>query len=134
MQVKKINTFPPPIVRRILLIITTSTTILILAGTLWVNHQAKALTTGKHLPIGGTPLEYGWTYEDVTLTAADGVKLSGWYIPGTRSEAVVVVHGLFAHKQYQLPIGSMLARYGYHVLLIDLRAHGESEGDKITFG
>jgi len=112
----------------------TSTVILILAGTLWLNHQAEALTTGKHLPIGGTPLDYGWTYEDVTLTAADGVKLSAWYIPGTRPEAVIVVHGLFAHKQYQLPIGSMLARYGYHVLLIDLRAHGESEGNEITFG
>jgi fermentation-respiration switch protein FrsA (DUF1100 family) len=126
--------FPSKVARRILLIVATSIAILILAGTLWLNHQAKALTTGKRPPMGGTPLDYGWVYQEVTLTTVDGVELSGWYIPGTRPAAVIVVHGLFAHKQYSLPIGSMLARYGYHVLLIDLRAHGASQGDKVTFG
>jgi len=126
--------FPPKAARRILLIMATSIAILVWAGTSWLNHQAEALTTGKRLPMDDTPLNYGWAYEDVPLTAADGVELSGWYIPGTRPEAVIVVHGLFVHKQYSLPIGSMLARYGYHVFLIDLRAHGASQGHKITFG
>jgi len=125
---------PSPKVARRLLLTATSIIILFLAATSWVDHQAKALTTAKRPSTGGTPLDYGWPYENLTLITADNVKLAAWYIPGTRPEAVIVVHGLYAHKQYQLPIGSMLARYGYHVLLLDLRAHGESEGDEITFG
>ncbi len=125
----------PYLARRIFLILITVSVLLLLAvATSWIDQQAKALTTVERVPIGRTPLDYDWPYEDVTLTTQDGLELSGWYITGTRPQAVVVVHGFFANKQYSLPIGSMLARYGYHVLLIDLRGHGESQGSQITFG
>jgi hypothetical protein len=33
-------------------------------------------------PLGGaTPASYGFAYQDVAFSTADGVRLSGWYIP-----------------------------------------------------
>lgn len=40
-----------------------------------------------------TPADSGFAYEDVTLTASDGVSLAGWYIPSQNGAAVILLHG-----------------------------------------
>ena len=44
-------------------------------------------------PSASTPLAHGLAYEDVTFSTADGVALSGWYVPSRNGAAVVLLHG-----------------------------------------
>ena len=67
------------------------------------------------------------SYQEVTLTAADGIAISGWYIRGTRPAGIVIVHGIHANRADLIPQAKILAGAGYHLMLIDLRGHGRSE-------
>lgn len=61
--------------------------------------------------------------------------VSGWMIPGRPGMgAVLLLHGVRANRSAMLGRARFLARDGYTVLLIDLPAHGESGGVRITFG
>jgi dipeptidyl aminopeptidase/acylaminoacyl peptidase len=72
--------------------------------------------------------------EDVAFTTADGLVLRGWYVPSRNRAAVVLVHGFADNRAQLLFEARVLARGGYGVLLFDLRAHGESGGDQVTWG
>jgi len=64
-----------------------------------------------------------------------GATLRGWFIPGVPGRgAVVLVHGIHADRRVMLGRARFLHRAGYAVLLFDLQSHGESTGDRITFG
>ena len=99
-----------------------------------VKIQLDILVTPGRMPITQTPASFGLPYQDVTLTSSDDLNIAGWYIPGTQSNAVVLVHGINTNRQVMLPTAKLLAEAGYHLLLLDMRGHGESEGDKITYG
>ena len=70
-----------------------------------------------------SPSDSGLDYTDVALETSDGLTLRGWYIPSENGAAVVVVHGFGSNRIWALPHGIMLARHGYGVMLVDLRAH-----------
>ncbi len=77
----------------------------------------------------------GRAYEQVDLyNEADDIHLSGWYLPSTNGAAVILLHGYGSNRLEMLSRANVLAAHGYGVLLYDLRAHGESEGDKRAFG
>ncbi len=40
-----------------------------------------------------TPADAGLVYEDVTITASDGVKLHGWFVPGDGKRVIIWFHG-----------------------------------------
>lgn len=71
---------------------------------------------------------------EVTLVTEDGVRLAGRYAPGEDGRTVVLVHGYTDPATEMVPIASMLAEHGIGVFLVHLRAHGDSEGELITFG
>ena len=81
-----------------------------------------------------TPKDFGLSYEDVTFTTADGIKLSGWFISSGRSApTVILLHGYPADKGNILPSLAFLnKRYG--LLLFDFRYLGRSEGKYSTVG
>lgn len=83
--------------------------------------------------IGPPPADLGATA--IALRSASGATLRGWYAPGAPGHgAVLLVHGIHADRRVMLPRARFLHRAGYSVLLFDLQAHGESTGDRITFG
>jgi len=47
---------------------------------------------------------------------------------------IILVHGIRAYKEHFLLLASFLAKQGYNSVLIDLRAHGKSDGKYCTFG
>jgi alpha-beta hydrolase superfamily lysophospholipase len=67
-------------------------------------------------------------YEEISLRTADGLKLSGWWLPCSGSRRVVV--GLAGHRSLKsdlLGIGSGLWRAGNNVLIFDWRSRGQSD-------
>jgi pimeloyl-ACP methyl ester carboxylesterase len=72
--------------------------------------------------------------EPVDFRTDDGLLLRGWFAPGTKGSAVVLVHGLGANRTELLPEAALLLRRGHSVLVYDSRASGESEGSLATWG
>jgi pimeloyl-ACP methyl ester carboxylesterase len=81
-----------------------------------------------------TPGDLGLEYEDVSFTTNDDLTLYGWYIPSRNHAAVIISHGIGGNRLGHLEQGALLAEHGFGVLLLDLRAHGESDGDLVSFG
>ena len=79
------------------------------------------------------PDEFRLTVEDVTITAADGVKLAGWLAVRPGAPALVLLHGYPAEKADLLPIAAALAPR-FTVLLLDQRYFGASGGRATTIG
>lgn len=76
-------------------------------------------------------------YEDRTITTADGLQLSAWYIAAAQPKALVVMlHGFEAvgGKAQMIPMAEFLYKNGYSSLLVNARAYGESEGEEVTLG
>ena len=60
--------------------------------------------------------------------------VSGWVARGAGSGAVLLLHGVRSDRRQMVQRALWLNQNGYSVLLIDLAAHGESPGERITFG
>ena len=71
---------------------------------------------------------------DAAFRTKDGLVLKGWFAPGARRDAVVLIHGLGGNRAQLVPEAAILLRHGHGVLLYDSRASGESEGDTATWG
>jgi pimeloyl-ACP methyl ester carboxylesterase len=81
-----------------------------------------------------TPGDFGLAYRQVEFSSRDGLRLSGWYVPGSNRAAVIMMHGGGTQGIDLGQHAAALARHGYGVLLFDLRAHGRSEGHTCTYG
>jgi pimeloyl-ACP methyl ester carboxylesterase len=81
-----------------------------------------------------TPGDLGLEYKNVSFTTNDGLTLYGWYIPSQNRAVVIISHGIGGNRLGHLEQGAFLAEHGFGVLLLDLRAHGESDGDLVSFG
>ena len=75
-------------------------------------------------------------WEPVRVNAPDGKILRGTYIENRRDshKTVILIHGLYQNRTMCLPYMDDYRRLGYNILLIDLRGHGESEGDHTEWG
>jgi dipeptidyl aminopeptidase/acylaminoacyl peptidase len=71
---------------------------------------------------------------DVSVRVSDGIVLRGWYVPSRNRAAVILGHGHGGQRGQLLPEAQALVQHGYGVLLLDWRAHGESDGTRTTWG
>ena len=63
------------------------------------------------------------------LTASDGVKLHGWFVPSAaRWRAVLFFHGNAGNISHRLQTIAILHRLGLAALMIDYRGYGRSGG------
>lgn len=96
--------------------------------------QMATLLTPRRVPLTKTPAEYNLPYQNIRLITADGVDIGAWYIKGTRPQSMVLVHGIHGNRQQMLEEAVILNQAGYHLLLLDLRGHGESGSAMLTYG
>ena len=76
------------------------------------------------------------TVQTVTLVTKDDIKIEGWYF-NTDSVAkgtVIMFHGHGGTKSGIMDEATAFRKMGYHTLLIDFRAHGNSGGNTCTIG
>ncbi|WP_210252719.1 alpha/beta hydrolase [Methylosinus sporium] len=70
-----------------------------------------------------------------TLQQSGGVRIRSWFVVGTSERGgVLLLHGVRANRLAMIARMRFLNAAGYSVAAIDFRAHGESSGDRITFG
>jgi dipeptidyl aminopeptidase/acylaminoacyl peptidase len=76
------------------------------------------------------------TMNDVAIRAQDGSVLRAWtFIPqGGNGNAVILLHGQGDNRAGMLGNADLFLQHGYSVLLPDARAHGESDGQIVTYG
>ncbi len=99
------------------------------ASNQWVQsylHPARIIPTGNWLKENNIP------YQEIELTAADGVNLAAWYTPSKNGAVILVAHGYNDNRPESFYV--MFAQHGYGVLAWDFRAHGQSGGDISTLG
>ncbi len=76
-----------------------------------------------------TPGAAGLAYEDVFFTASDGVRLHGWFIPGTEATTWVWFHGNAGNISHRVENIALLRRHlGANIFIFDYRGYGQSEG------
>jgi uncharacterized protein len=80
-----------------------------------------------------TPAEVRLAVEEVTVHAADGVRLAAWLGARPGAPAIILLHGYPANKADMLPLAATLAPR-FTVLLLDLRYFGQSGGRVTTLG
>jgi uncharacterized protein len=95
------------------------------------------MTSRRRRSPEATPASFGLGYSDVEFPSTDGVRLSAWWVPVEgSSRAAVFVPGWGGYKfdEHLLQTLPVYHDAGYSVLLLDLRAQGESEGTRRTLG
>lgn len=78
----------------------------------------------------------GFPKERVEITAADGLKLRGTYLAaGAGDRLVICFHGYTSTGMNDFAsLADFYLKEGVSMLIVDERAHGESEGSYIGFG
>jgi alpha-beta hydrolase superfamily lysophospholipase len=74
-------------------------------------------------------------YETVQLVTKENKHIEAWYIPVDSAKGTVILfHGLGLNKSSLLEQTNEFRFFGFNTLLVDLRAHGNSEGNTTTLG
>ena len=81
---------------------------------------------------GDDPSQFDVEYQTITLTTEDGIDLAAWYTPSQNGAVILVAHGYAGGRSALMH--SFFAWHDYGVISWDARAHGESEGDMVTWG
>ena len=99
---------------------------------------ASGVTSVERKELEDHPSAHSLEFEDVSFASRKGdVTLTGWYIPGeTDGPTIIFVHGINSNRTGDdaMSLAARLVGRGYNVLMFDQRAHGESGGDKSTYG
>lgn len=75
-------------------------------------------------------------YEELEIESFDNLKLKGYYYnkyPDS-NKVIIIHHGYTANHYVCVQFLDIFFEQGFNVLLVDMRSHGNSEGEYITYG
>ena len=71
----------------------------------------------------------------VSIKSFDGLKLCAYkFVNHEGKPFILMVHGISNNKEKMFKRAVEFDKLGYNLLIIDLRGHGESEGEFVTYG
>jgi pimeloyl-ACP methyl ester carboxylesterase len=109
----------------------------------WALHPTRRALTPQLIADAETEFQIiHAAKEDLVVTASDGTILHGWLVrPVAAASAekdpldwVLLLHGIADNRMGVFGQATFLLRAGYGVVLMDSRAHGESDGAMTTLG
>ena len=72
--------------------------------------------------------------QEITFQSHDGLTLFGRFIRSKNHATILLLHPLGSASNQMLLYAEALVKAGYGVFMVDLRAHGSSDGDTSTQG
>lgn len=105
----------------------------VLAGLLYLYQDRLVYFPERAL--AATPARAGLVYESVRFMSADGVGLSGWFIPAPKARATLLFcHGNAGNISHRLESIRQFHQLGLNVFIFDYRGYGESAGSPTEVG
>jgi len=81
------------------------------------------------------PSRIGLSYQDVNATTEDGIRIHGWFVPRQSARiTVLILHGNAGNISHRLGWIQLLHELEAHVMIIDYRGYGRSEGKPFEKG
>jgi pimeloyl-ACP methyl ester carboxylesterase len=96
-------------------------------------YRSRAGYPRQH-PSMSDPGDLGLAFQTITVPSPGTAGLPGWWIPAegsARGPAVLLVHGWESARDRTLPNALVLHAAGFHVLTLDIRAHGDNPPESL---
>lgn len=80
------------------------------------------------------------SHQTIKLNTTNNLQLDAWYAKANQNDSVkskgtvILFHGHASHKNAIVREASAFLNIGYNIMLVDFRAHGNSEGNICTIG
>lgn len=105
---------------------------------LGIAQKIEVLFNGVNVPKpvnARTPRDLGLDFKTLAYPTGNGLNLSAWYVPHSKSKAMVLLfHGHAASKSQLLTEAYAFYEQGYDLFLVDFRGSGDSDGFKTSLG
>ena len=97
---------------------------------LWLRWSEPRMLYHPTRQIDQLPNQLGFAYDDVTLTAADGVHINGWFLPGRHDPRLTILffHGNAGNISHRFEKFGVFRDLGVDTFGIDYRGYGRSDG------
>src|SRR6185369_4211090 len=90
---------------------------------------------GKSSQVFYNPASLGMKYENFNIKTVDGLTLKGWYVEaGEDANTLLIIHDLNQSKLNYLNLMKQMHDRGLNVCGVDMRGHGNSEGEEFSPG
>jgi len=85
--------------------------------------------------LSADPGSIGLQFESITFETADGVRLSGWFVPSERARGVILFcHGNAGNISHRMESLQIFHRLGLDIFIFDYRGYGQSGGKPSEHG
>lgn len=110
--------------------------VVLLAIPAWLVWAGSSRLIARRAPdVQTSPADYGLAYEDVSFTSRDGLMLRGWFIPANPARGTIIFcHGHGGSMDPDVIYAPWFHDAGFNVLMFNFRAHGHSEGARVSMG
>lgn len=100
-----------------------------------VSEKFGAILFGLDVPKSKDTLTADGSFQPVLLKTDEGLLIKAWLASADSSKGTVILfHGHGSSASKMTPEAMAFKAMGYSVMLVDFRAHGNSEGNTCTIG
>src|SRR5262245_10439204 len=126
--------------KRLLWVFIPAVLVMVVGVAILEGYVTFRMTRPPHTQLYGSPKDFQEILQkpmwfDEKWRNADGTSTVGWFLSrGKPGPAVILSHGYGTNRSQLLTLSFELWKAGYHVLLYDLRGHGESPVNRSGLG